>query len=58
VPDHTFGPESLPATVEARKVYLLDGRDRDAKAMEIAVSDLETRLEHAGLHAHPLGELR
>jgi hypothetical protein len=39
-------------------VYLLDGRDRDAKAMEIAVSDLETRLERAGLHAHPLGELR
>ncbi len=29
VPDHTFGPESLPSTVEARKVYLLDGRDRD-----------------------------
>jgi processive 1,2-diacylglycerol beta-glucosyltransferase len=57
-PDHTFGPESVPTTVEARKVYLLDGRDRDAKAMEIAVSDLETRLERAGLHAHPLGELR
>jgi hypothetical protein len=58
VPDHTFGPESLPSTLEARKVYLLDGRDRDAKAMEIAVSDLETRLQRVGLHAHPLGELR
>lgn len=58
VPDHTFGPENLPSTFEARKVYLLDGRDRDAKAMEIAVSDLEARLERAGLHAHPLGELR
>jgi UDP-N-acetylglucosamine:LPS N-acetylglucosamine transferase len=58
VPDHTFGPESLPSTMEARRVYLLDGRDRDAKAMEIAVSDLQARLEHARLHAHPLGELR
>jgi hypothetical protein len=58
VPDHAFGPESLPSTVEARKVYLLDGRDRDAKAMEIAVADLEARLDVARLHAHPLGELR
>ena len=32
VPDHTFGPESLPAELENRKVYLLDGRDRDAVA--------------------------
>ena len=58
VPDHTFGPESMPAVLEGRKVYLLDGRDRDAVAMEIAVADLETRLDHARLHAHPLGELR
>ena len=58
VPDHTFGPESLPAELENRKVYLLDGRDRDAVAMEIAISDLETRLARAGLVAHPFGELR
>ncbi len=58
VPDHTFGPESLPAELEGRKVYLLDGRNRDAVAMEIALSDLETRLTHARLQAHPLGELR
>ena len=58
VPDHTFGPESMPAVLEGRKVYLLDGRDRDAVAMEVAVADLETRLDHARLVAHPLGELR
>jgi hypothetical protein len=26
--------------------------------MEVAVSDLATRLERSGLQAHPLGELR
>jgi UDP-N-acetylglucosamine:LPS N-acetylglucosamine transferase len=58
VPDHTFGPENLPGSFEARKVYLLDGRDRDAIAMEIAMSDLAARLGRDRLHAHPLGELR
>jgi processive 1,2-diacylglycerol beta-glucosyltransferase len=58
VPDHTFGPESLPVQLEERKVYLLDGRNRDAVAMEVAISDLEARLTQAGLAAHPLGELR
>ena len=58
VPDHTFGPESMPAQLEERKVYLLDGRNRDVVAMEIAMSDLETRLTDARLQAHPLGELR
>jgi processive 1,2-diacylglycerol beta-glucosyltransferase len=58
VPDHTFGPESLPAQLEGRKVYLLDGRNRDAVAMEVAISDLRDRLSEAHLQAHPLGELR
>ena len=58
VPDHTFGPESLPAQLEGRKVYLLDGRNRDAVAMEVAMSDLRDRLLDARLLAHPLGELR
>jgi processive 1,2-diacylglycerol beta-glucosyltransferase len=58
VPDHTFAPESMPAELEGRKIYVLDGRDRDVVAMEIAVSDLELRLDHARLIAHPLGELR
>ncbi len=58
VPNHTFAPEDLPSRFENRKVYLLDGRDRDRVAMEVAVSDLETRLERSGLQARPLGELR
>jgi UDP-N-acetylglucosamine:LPS N-acetylglucosamine transferase len=58
VPNHSFSPENLPSSFESRKVYLLDGRDRDRVAMEVAVSDLGSRLEQSGLHAHPLGELR
>jgi processive 1,2-diacylglycerol beta-glucosyltransferase len=58
VPNHVVRPESLPTSLEARKVYLLDGSERDAKAMEIAVSDLGIRIRHSGLHLHPLEELR
>jgi len=58
VPNHTFGPESVPASFEERKIYLLDGRDRDPTAMEVALADIASRLDHNGLHAHPLGELR
>jgi processive 1,2-diacylglycerol beta-glucosyltransferase len=58
VPNHVVRPESLPTALEARKVYLLDGRERDTKAMEIAVGDLGVRIQHSGLHLHPLGELR
>jgi hypothetical protein len=55
---NTIHPEGLPRTLEARKVYLLDGRDRDPKAMEVAVSDLTIRIEKSGLPLHPFGELR
>jgi processive 1,2-diacylglycerol beta-glucosyltransferase len=58
VPNHTFGPESVPVSFEARKVYLLDGRDHDTKAMEVALTNLAARIDRSGLRAHPLGELR
>jgi UDP-N-acetylglucosamine:LPS N-acetylglucosamine transferase len=58
VPNHSFAPEDLPVSFESSKVYLLDGRNRDRIAMEVAVSDLGSRLEQSGLRAHPLGELR
>lgn len=58
VANHTVRPESLPARLESGKVYVLDGRDRDATAMEVAVSDLDTQFGRAGLRAAPLGELR
>jgi UDP-N-acetylglucosamine:LPS N-acetylglucosamine transferase len=54
----TVRPESLPERLESGKVYVLDGRDRDATAMEVAVSDLDAQFESSGLHAAPLGELR
>jgi hypothetical protein len=37
---------------------VLDGRDRDPTAMEVAVADLHAQFESAGLRAAPLGELR
>jgi len=51
-------PETLPQRLVAGKVYVLDGRDRDPTAMEIAVADLDARFDTAGLRAAPLGELR
>ena len=58
VANHTVRPESLPDRVESGKVYVLDGRDRDATAMEVAVSDLEAQFTRDGVRAAPLGELR
>jgi processive 1,2-diacylglycerol beta-glucosyltransferase len=58
VANHTLRPESLPERIESGKVYVLDGRDRDATAMEVAVSDLEAQFTHDGMRAAPLGELR
>jgi processive 1,2-diacylglycerol beta-glucosyltransferase len=58
VANHTFRPESLPLRLESGKVYVLDGRERDATAMEVAVADLETQFAHDGLRAAPLGDLR
>ena len=56
--NHTVRPENMPAQLEAGKIYVLDGRDRGAVAMEIAVSDLQAQFLDSGLHAAPLGELR
>jgi len=58
VANHTVRPESLPARLESGKVYVLDGRNRDAAAMEVAVSHLDAQFGRAGLRAAPLGELR
>ena len=51
-------PRTCPDHLESGKVYVLDGRDRDATAMEVAVSDLEAQFTQAGMRAAPLGELR
>jgi UDP-N-acetylglucosamine:LPS N-acetylglucosamine transferase len=51
-------PENLPTKLQPGKVYVLDGRDRDPTAMEVAVADLDQQFTAAGLRAAPLGELR
>jgi processive 1,2-diacylglycerol beta-glucosyltransferase len=58
VPNDTFGPEDLPARLQAHKVYLLDGRGRDLAEMEKAMDALITRFQRADLRAGSLGELR
>jgi hypothetical protein len=56
--NHIVRPENLPTHLESGKVYVLDGRDRDPTAMEVAVADLEAHFARSGLRAAPLGELR
>ncbi len=58
VANFTVRPESLPGQVESGKVYVLDGRDRDRTAMEIAVADLDAQFASSGVRTAPLGELR
>ena len=57
-PTSPCGPRACPRRLQAGKVYVLDGRDRDPTAMEVAVADLHAQFESAGLRAAPLGELR
>jgi UDP-N-acetylglucosamine:LPS N-acetylglucosamine transferase len=58
VANHTIRPENLPQQLESGKVYVLDGRQRDAAAMEVAVSNLQAQFVRQGVRAAPLGELR
>jgi UDP-N-acetylglucosamine:LPS N-acetylglucosamine transferase len=58
VANFTVRPESLPDTIQSGKVYVLDGRDRDRTAMEVAVADLDAQFDSSGLRPAPLGELR
>lgn len=56
-PNATFRPESVP-DLESRKVYLLDGRNRDPVAVALAVRSFEARAAAAGLEVRPLDDLR
>jgi hypothetical protein len=56
-PNETFPPEEVPDP-EARKVYLLDGRQRDPLALALALEDLQARADAAGLRVRPLDDLR
>jgi processive 1,2-diacylglycerol beta-glucosyltransferase len=56
-PNQTFRPEDR-IHPQARKVYLLDGRNRDPESVAIALADFETRVEGTGLSIRPLEDLR
>jgi hypothetical protein len=58
MPNDTFGPDDLPVSLQADKVYLLDGRGRSLHDMEHAVDVLIARFDRADLRAASLGELR
>jgi hypothetical protein len=58
VANRTMRPENLPTHLQDRKVYLLDGRQRDDTAMEVAITDLAHQAEHDRLHVAAYGELR
>ena len=57
-PDAVFKPESVPQTVKARKVYVLDGRDRDSESLRVALMDFGVVVDRAGLSVSPLARLR
>jgi len=58
VANRTMHPENLPPHLQNGKVYLLDGRQRDGTAMEVAIADLVRQAHHDGLHVATYGELR
>jgi processive 1,2-diacylglycerol beta-glucosyltransferase len=53
----TFRPETVPDP-EDRKIYLLDARNRDPLAVQLALDDFEARAVDAGFEVQPLEELR
>jgi UDP-N-acetylglucosamine:LPS N-acetylglucosamine transferase len=56
--DTVFKPEKVPETVRARKVYVLDGRDRDAESLRVALTDFDAVVDHAGLSVSSLAQLK
>jgi len=57
-PDKVYKPEQPPTNLRARHVYVLDGRDRDATAVEVALRELEVRCQDDHLTIAPLSQLR
>jgi len=58
VANRTMHPENLPTHLQDGKVYLLDGRQRDSTAMEVAIADLVRQAEHDHVHVATYGALR
>ncbi len=57
-PDAVYKPEHPPTDLHGRKVYVLDGRDRDATAVLVALSELRARCTDEHLDVAPLSQLR
>jgi hypothetical protein len=57
-PDSVFKPERVPDSVKARKVYVLDGRERDTESLRVALVDFGDVVHHAGLSVSSLAQLR
>jgi UDP-N-acetylglucosamine:LPS N-acetylglucosamine transferase len=57
-PDDVFKPEQVPAEVRERKIYVLDGRDRDRESLRVALIDFDLVVSRAGLSTTSLDELR
>lgn len=57
-PDAVFRPEKIPESVKARKVYVLDGRDRDTESLRVALVDFRLVVDRAGLNVSSLAELK
>jgi hypothetical protein len=48
----------VPEAVKARKVYVLDGRDRDTESLRVALMDFGVVVDRAGLTVSPLARLK
>jgi UDP-N-acetylglucosamine:LPS N-acetylglucosamine transferase len=57
-PDDVFKPEQVPAEVSARKIYVLDGRDRDRESLRVALIDFDLVVSRSGLSTSSLDQLR
>jgi hypothetical protein len=53
----TFRPSALPSP-HGRRVYVLDGRNRDPNAVAAALEQFAARVDHAHLHLRSLEGLR
>jgi hypothetical protein len=57
-PDKVFKPEEVPESVNERKVYVLDGRDRDTESLRVALADFGVVVDRAGMSVSPLARLK
>jgi hypothetical protein len=57
-PDDVFKPEEVPQQVKERKIYVIDGRERDRESLRVAPADFDVVVDRAGLSSTSLDELK